>query len=141
MESPGYNWDAGAWKLLKLIMNEPKYLVQHQIDSYNYFLDYGLKAVIEQFNTIILNYDFVENQQFYRIKASSEFYDCKKPDWIEYSEITDIYTLYKDNYEKLPTEARIIDLIEQPSIEELRKKKLQKQFGLFLDTHIEFKVL
>ncbi len=141
METPNYNWDAGAWKLLKLIMNEPKYLVQHQIDSYNYFLDYGLKAVIEQFNSIILNYDFVENQQFYRIKASSEFYDYQNPDWIEYSAITDIYTVYKDKYEKKSDKARIIDLIDQPNIEELRKKKLQKQFGLFIDNHIEFKVL
>ena len=140
MESKNYNWDAGAWKLLKLIMNEPKYLVQHQIDSYNQFLESGLKSVIEQFNSIILNYDFVEKQQFYRVKPDSKF-STSPPEWIEYNEIVDIYKTYKKNYSEKRTTARVIDLIDQPKIEELRKKKLQKEFTEFIDNHIEFKVL
>jgi len=140
MESKNYNWDAGAWKLLKLIMNEPKYLVQHQIDSYNQFLESGLKSVIEQFNSIILNYDFVEKQQFYRVKPDSKF-STSPPEWVEYNEIVDIYKTYKKNYSEKRTTARVIDLIDQPKIEELRKKKLQKEFTEFIDNHIEFKVL
>ena len=113
MESQVYNWDEGAWKLLKLIMNEPKYLVQHQIDSYNYFIEHGLKSVIEQFNSIILNYDFVENQQFYRLKPTSIYYNSDSTGWTEYHELTEIYTKYHETFIKKKPSARIIDLIDQ----------------------------
>ena len=46
MSNLHYDWDQGAWKILKLLMNEPKYLVQHQINSFNYFLDNNLRNVI-----------------------------------------------------------------------------------------------
>ena len=141
MESTGYNWDKGAWQLLKLIMNEPKYLVQHQIDSYNYFIEHGLKSVIEQFNSIILNYDFVEKQQFYRLREDSEYYNADSTNWVEYINISEIYKFYKENILEETYETRIIDLIDQINIEELRKKKLQKDFSDFIDNNIEFNVL
>ena len=140
MSSDDYNWNSGAWKLLKLIMKEPKYLVQHQIDSYNRFLDSGLKTVIEQFNSTILNYDFVENQMFYKIKETSEFHK-QSDDWVEYIDMNEIYTLYRNEYEVVVDKTRFIDLISQPNIEELRKKKHQKDFESFLDSHVEFKAL
>ena len=141
MESQDYNWDGGAWKLLKLIMTEPKYLVQHQIESYNYFLEHGLKSVVEQFNSIILNYDWIEKQQFYRIKSGSEFYNAELSEWIEYIDLNDIYNVYKEDFIKNNNETRVIDLIGHSNIEELRKKKFQKAFETFIDNNIEFKVL
>ena len=141
MESKTYDWDNGAWKLLKLIMNEPKFLVQHQIDSYNYFLDHGLKTVIEQFNSIILNYDFVEKQHFYKIKSESVYFNSEKDNWIEYINITEIYKFYRLNILEKNRETRIIDLIAQENLEELRKKKIQKEFTDFIDNNIEFKIL
>ena len=50
------------WKILKLLMKGDNFLIQHQIDSFNSFLDTGLRNIIEQFNPILLNYDFVENK-------------------------------------------------------------------------------
>ena len=32
-----YDWEQGSWKILKLIMKEPKFLIHHQINSFNYF--------------------------------------------------------------------------------------------------------
>ena len=59
-----YDWSKGSWKILKLFMKEPKFLIYHQINSFNLFLDKGLKNIIEQFNPILLNYDFVTQQKF-----------------------------------------------------------------------------
>ena len=71
--SSNFDWDKSAWKILKLLMSQKKYLIQHQISSFNLFLDKGLKNVIEQFNTIVLNYDYVTEQKFYRFKPNSKY--------------------------------------------------------------------
>jgi DNA-directed RNA polymerase beta subunit len=80
------------------MMNEPKFLIQHQIYSFNEFLDKGIKNVIAQFNTITLNYDYVTKQKFYRIKESSSYYTTTNTEWIEYNEVSDIYQVFKDKY-------------------------------------------
>jgi hypothetical protein len=76
-----YNWENGAWKILKLMMNEPKFLIQHQIASFNEFLDKGIRNVIAQFNTIVLNYDFVTKQKFYRVKDNSSYSTSSNNEW------------------------------------------------------------
>ena len=58
-----FQWEKAAWKILKQMMEEPSFLIQHQIGPFN-DLDKGLKNVIEQFNPITLNYDFVQEQNF-----------------------------------------------------------------------------
>ena len=103
MSNLNYDWDKGAWKILKLLMNEPKYLVQHQINSFNYFLDNSLKVIIEQFNPIILNYDFVEKQNFFRVIESSTYSNDTNKEWSEYNEISDIFNIYKKQYLKSNT--------------------------------------
>ena len=70
-----FQWEKAAWKILKQMMEEPSFLIQHQIGPFNDFLDKGLKNVIEQFNPITLNYDFVQEQKFYRFNPSSKYYN------------------------------------------------------------------
>ena len=89
--SNNYDWDSGAWKILKLLVNQPKFLVQHQISSYNLLLENGLINIIEQFNPIILNYDFVAIQKFYKCKDESKYNTNTNNDWEEYVELEDLY--------------------------------------------------
>ena len=78
-------------------MSQKKYLIQHQISSFNLFLDKGLKNVIEQFNTIVLNYDYVTEQKFYRFKPNSKYLPSEN-EYVEYEELTDLYKMFKDDY-------------------------------------------
>ena len=59
-----FSWENSAWRVLKSMMKEKSFLIQHQIGTFNDFLDKGLRNVIEQFNPIILNYDFAAQQKF-----------------------------------------------------------------------------
>ena len=105
-----YDWDGCAWKILKLLMKGDNFLIQHQIDSFNSFLDTGLRNVIEQFNPIQLNYDFVGKQKFFKFKEESKYND--KSDWIEYIELTDLYKMFKDKYSIINNNITTIDLSE-----------------------------
>ena len=91
-----FNWDDGWRTILKVMNLEPGFLVQHQINPFNDFLDKGLKNVIEQFNPIILNYDYVMQQKFYKFKETSKY--SNNTEWIEYKELSDIYKMFKDDY-------------------------------------------
>ena len=44
------------WDIIKKIINsnKNKYLIKHHIDSYNYFLNYQINAIIEEFNPLII---------------------------------------------------------------------------------------
>lgn len=44
------------WNIIKKIINsnKNKYLIKHHIDSYNYFLNYQINAIIEEFNPLII---------------------------------------------------------------------------------------
>jgi hypothetical protein len=97
-EKSEYDWEFGAWQILRLMMNEPKFLIQHQICSFNEFLDKGIKNVIAQFNTIVLNYDYVSKQKFFRVKNTSHYSDSNENQWTEYNETSNIYTIFKDKY-------------------------------------------
>ena len=132
-------WNDSAWHILKLIMNEPRFLIQHQINSFNYFLDKGLKNVIEQFNPIILNYDWVIKQKFYRFKSTSEYLQSNVNDWIEYVELQDLYKMFKLNYSKVNYSTKTIDLAEQLSSSSDKNNLIQAEFKSFLENHLEFK--
>ena len=66
-----YNWDKHTWSIVKNLISSPRFLVKHQIESFNIFLDKYLPNIISQFNPIILNYDYVEEQLYF--KLSDEF--------------------------------------------------------------------
>ena len=111
-----FDWDSSAWKILKLLMSEKKFLVQHQISSFNLFLDKGLKNVIEQFNPISLNYDYVIKQKFYRFKEDSKFYSDENCSWTEYLELTDLYKMFKDDYSIVNNQITTLDLSEHLNV-------------------------
>jgi len=141
MSNIGYDWDKGAWKILKLLMNEPKYLVQHQINSFNYFLDNNLKVIIEQFNPIILNYDFIDKQNFFRVLESSTYSNSSNSEWSEYNELSDIFNIYKKQYLQSNKTSKLLDLNLNNKNDDLRKIKLETDFNIFVKNNLEFKVV
>ncbi len=139
-----FNWETGAWNILKLMMKEPNFLIQHQINPFNEFLDKGLKNVIEQFNPITLNYDFVGKQQFYKFKEGSKY--ITKPDgtniinnWNEFIELSDIYKVFKEKYSIINNQVTKIDLSEHLGGNTEKEKLIQTEFKEFIETEIEFK--
>lgn len=135
-----YDWETGAWNVLKLMMKEPNFLIQHQIGPFNDFLDKGLKNVIEQFNPISLNYDFVSKQQFYRFRENSK-YVPKENNWIEYVELTDIYKIFKEHFSIINNKVTTIDLSEHLGNNNDKETLLKAEFKDFIEHHIEFKTL
>ena len=136
-----FDWDSSAWKILKLLMSEKKFLVQHQISSFNLFLDKGLKNVIEQFNPISLNYDYVIKQKFYRFKEESKFYNDDNCSWTEYLELTDLYKMFKDDYSIVNNQITTLDLSEHLNVSSDKESLLQAEFKEFIENHLEFKTL
>ena len=137
--SEQYNWEKGAWQILRMMMNEPKYLIQHQVVSFNEFLDKGIRNVIAQFNPIVLNYDYVSKQKFYRLKDTSSYLSMNSQnDWTEYTDITDIYQTFKEKYYVSNQRVITIQLSEQNNAIEEKDKHIQVEFKKFTENHIEY---
>ena len=62
-----FNWDKYTWNIIKKLISQPNYLVKHQIESYNIFLNKYLSNINKQFNPIVLNYDYVKEQLFFKL--------------------------------------------------------------------------
>jgi DNA-directed RNA polymerase II subunit RPB2 len=135
-----YDWEPAAWKILKEMLNSPGFLIQHQIGHFNDFLDRGLSNVIEQFNPIVLNYDFIQDQQFFRFKDDSA-YNKPDSDWVEYRELSDIHKIFKDNYSIVNNQISTIDLSEQLTSSNDKEELLQTEFHEFVQEHLEFKTI
>ena len=90
-----FNWDKHTWHIIKKLISQPNYLVKHQIDSYNTFLNKYLINIIKQFNPIILNYDYVTDQLFFKLSdtflqgSDKKFisYFSKFSTWEEYESL------------------------------------------------------
>ena len=132
-------WEEAAWKILKQMMGEPSFLIQHQIGPFNDFLDKGLKNVIEQFNPITLNYDFVHEQKFYRFKTKSKFYINNI--WNEYNELSDINKTFLNKYSIINNQITTVDLSEHLSASSEKDQLLQTEFHEFVQEHLEFKTI
>ena len=95
-----FDWDTHTWAIIKDLISQPKYLVKHQIESYNIFLNKYLPNLIKQFNPIILNYDYIKDQLFF--KLSDEFLSSsdtesikhfsKFKEWEEYDSVETLHT-------------------------------------------------
>lgn len=135
--SKEFLWEQAAWKILKQMMAEPSFLIQHQIGPFNDFLDKGLKNVIEQFNPITLNYEFVTQQKFYKFKPESKFHT--NDEWIEYNELSDINKTFLDKYSIINNQITTVDLSEHLSASTEKEQLLQTEFHEFVQEHLEFK--
>lgn len=138
-QSKSFDWQNGAWKILKEMLTSPGFLIQHQIGPFNDFLDKGLPNVIEQFNPITLNYDFITEQKFFKFKSDSKYYE--NDNWIEYRELSDIHKIFKDKYSIVNNQITTIDLSEQLGTPNDKDQLLQTEFQEFVEEHLEFKTI
>ena len=72
------NFSELAWSLINLYFKEDhlKQLVRHQIESYNFFVDYQIQQTINMFNPMVIDYQEKENPSS-KIKVYINFYNLK----------------------------------------------------------------
>ena len=111
-----FKWDSDTWNIIEQILK--KNLVRHQIDSYNEFIDVQLENVITQFNPILLNYDYVSSQMFFKINSGSDISKLEYfKEYLNWSEIDNEEELYEKlliPYKKYISEkTKIVELDKQ----------------------------
>jgi DNA-directed RNA polymerase beta subunit len=52
-----FNWEDKTWEVIDTFFKQDKVLISHHLNSYNYFMDKELQAIIREkdFNTIRIN--------------------------------------------------------------------------------------
>lgn len=97
MSKEEFVWKRDTWKVLQELIKQDKHLIEHQINSYNNFLDRDLINLIEQFNPIVLNYDYIKEQLFYRVKKDYLLKKYKLDNnllkWTEFSDYEELNKL------------------------------------------------
>jgi DNA-directed RNA polymerase II subunit RPB2 len=53
-----FNWDTDSWKVLDSYFADPTKLVQHQLDSFDDYVDVLIPQIIERNNPILINTDY-----------------------------------------------------------------------------------
>jgi len=95
--SNNFSWKQDTWKIIKELIKQDNFLIEHQLNSYNSFLDKDLGNLIEQFNPLVLNYDFTKDQLFYKIKEDSSFKTYLSDEtlfkWTEFTDYEELHRL------------------------------------------------
>ena len=113
-----FNWEIDTWAIIKKLISSDRYLVSHQIDSFNEFLDMGLGNIISSYNPIKLDYEFIGDQIYYKLAPNAKTGDLNNFDsileWTEFRGDSMLFPeeLYKiiDNLMKVKTNVKILDL-------------------------------
>jgi len=77
MQKNDFTWKTDTWKVIKKLVTQDNYLIQHQLDSFNNFIDKDLKNLINQYNPILLNYEYMNEQIYYKVKEDSLYVSNK----------------------------------------------------------------
>ena len=128
MDVNKFDWQSDTWKVIKKMFNCPKFLVCHQIDSYNHFLDKSIGNIVEQFNPINLNYDYIDEQVYYKLSDEC-ITKLSKVELIKYKDLLN-WVEYKDCKESF--EENLFNTINSIYInknEEIKSLDLAKQLS------------
>jgi DNA-directed RNA polymerase II subunit RPB2 len=70
-----FHWNTNTWGVIKAFMNRTggRQLVDHQISSYNEFIQHGISNIIYQFNPLILHYEFLESSNTFKYELQISF--------------------------------------------------------------------
>ena len=121
-----FDWKTDTWNVIKTIFEQKNYLVQHQLNSYNDFLDNSVELIISQFNPIILNYDFVGDQTFFKVNEE-ELSKLNDEELLNEFRIYSKWTEYKN-------EEELKDIVKQILIKIRKKEKIILDLSQRLDT-------
>ena len=143
-----FEWKNDTWEIVKTLITRKNYLVQHQLDSFNEFLDKGLGAVISQFNPIVLNYNFISDQLYYKLSPKHKIPKDKLHlysslfKWKEYQQdeelLEHVETLIKNigNFDK---KTKKLDLGSQLNSSNNTQQQINKQVKEFIHDNIIIK--
>ena len=72
-----FNWENNTWKIIEkyLLKDDGSHLVQHQLYSYNEFINKYLPETIYEYNNLHLKYDYQEKFQNYQYELFITFSD------------------------------------------------------------------
>lgn len=94
-ETP-FDWETNTWDVIKLLFerNHGTHLVAHQLNSYHTFIQKELPIVIEQYNPIVLNYNFDEesNKYLHNVQIFINNITLSEPTTSENNGVTQIMT-------------------------------------------------
>ena len=68
-----FSWDIDTWKALDSYFSQNKILTQHQLESFNDFVDFVIPQIIERNNPVIIATDYDESIKDFRKKYVIEF--------------------------------------------------------------------
>ncbi len=60
-----FNWEVETWNVIDSYFSDKQKLVQHQLDTYNHFVDHKIQEIINEFNPIISYADYNQEIQKY----------------------------------------------------------------------------
>ena len=139
-----FTWQQDTWNVLKAMLGQPGFLIDHQIRSYDEFVRTGLAQIIEQFNPIVLNYDFVETQDIWSFKAESAYVKSGRETTTanEYKDIDELYQIFKKFYLKDYEERHDMrtDMTKLIGVEEdIIEKRRRELFEVFVRDNINIR--
>lgn len=140
-----FKWEEHTWKVVKNLITRKNFLVEHQLNSFNEFLESGLPSIICQFNPIILNYDYVTDQLFYKLLTESKYTDIlekKYKVWTEFKDDDELIKIVIDivnNLDSDKSENKIIDLGDKLNSNKLTVEELTKKAKDFIKENIGIK--
>ena len=125
-----FDWNKDTWSVVKNLITRKNYLVEHQLNSYNEFLDKTISDILYQLNPIILNYDYVENQTFFKFKTPCDIKDEYIEEYLSWKEFNNDEELFKiiENILEKMNKINNIDL----SIKFKKKQKIRMFLLLIL---------
>ncbi len=73
MSTDNFNWDVDTWTTLDSYFAQNKVLTQHQLESYNDFVDFVIPQIIERNNPVIIATDYDDSIKDFKKKYVIEF--------------------------------------------------------------------
>lgn len=143
-----FEWDIDTWDVVKTLITRKNFLVQHQLDSFNEFLNRGLSNVISQFNPIVLNYNYIDQQLFYMLSpkhnlTKKELKFCSELfQWTEYQLDEELINHIEDiikNISKTETKIKKLDLGSQLNSDNKDQELLNDKIKNFIANNIIIK--
>ena len=137
-----FDWSKDTWSVVKELITRKNYLVEHQLNSYNEFLDHSISNIIYQLNPIILNYNYVENQTFFKFKPSCDIkgeYIEGYLNWKEFNNDEELYKIIESILEKIDKTQHNIELSMKLTKKNKNKDVLSNKINHFIKEYIIIK--
>ena len=105
-----FSWEKDTWTIIEKLLSSEGYLVRHQLDSFNEFLDMGLSNIISSYNPIRLDYEYVADQIYYRLAPTANIHNKIDFESIkEWTEFRGDYSIFQEELHKIVANLMKVD--------------------------------